>query len=80
MEYQRDRKAKKNAYKELKMISRILGKKPPPNPFPSAVKEIQAEEARFLRDRFTNPKILGIINKIKEEKELWLKNVRGDDL
>lgn len=78
MEYQRDRRAKKNAYKELKMISKILGKKPPPNPFPSAVKEIQAEEARFLRDRFTNPKILGLINKMKEEKEMMMKNVRDD--
>ncbi|CAK9136307.1 unnamed protein product [Ilex paraguariensis] len=68
MEYWAERKAKKKAYVRLKQIARLQGKKPPPNPYPSAIKEIQAEERKFVRDRFYDPKILKIVQKMKEEK------------
>ena len=68
MEYRAERKAKKMAYARLKQISRLQGKKPPPNPYPSAIKEIQAEERKFVRERFFDPKILKIVQKMKEEK------------
>uniref|UniRef100_A0A5K0WAP1 Uncharacterized protein n=5 Tax=Nymphaea colorata TaxID=210225 RepID=A0A5K0WAP1_9MAGN len=68
MEYRAEKKAKKKAYVRLKQLARLQGKKPPPNPYPSAVKEIQAEEMKYVRDRFTNPKILDIVKKMKEEK------------
>lgn len=68
MEYRGERKAKKQAYKRLKQIARMQGKKPPPNPYPSAIKEIQAEERKYVRDRFFDPKILDIVKKMKEEK------------
>lgn len=68
MEYLAEKRAKKKAYKELKQIARLQGKKPPPNPYPSAIKEIQAEEKKFVRDRFFNPKVLEIVEKMKEEK------------
>ncbi|CAL9093926.1 unnamed protein product [Musa textilis] len=64
MEY----RAEKKAYSELKQIARLQGKKPPPNPYPSAIKIIQAEEKKFVRDRFFNPKILEIVQKMKAEK------------
>uniref|UniRef100_A0A2N9I020 Aminotransferase-like plant mobile domain-containing protein n=1 Tax=Fagus sylvatica TaxID=28930 RepID=A0A2N9I020_FAGSY len=59
MEYCAEKKAKKKAYVRLKQIARLEGKKPPPNPYPSAIKEIQVEERKYVRDRFFNPKILG---------------------
>ncbi|CAL9752940.1 unnamed protein product [Musa acuminata subsp. burmannicoides] len=68
MEYRAEKKAKKKAYSELKQVARLQGKKPPPNPYPSAIKEIQAEEKKFVRDRFFNPKILEIVQKMKAEK------------
>ncbi|PKA55036.1 hypothetical protein AXF42_Ash003673 [Apostasia shenzhenica] len=68
MEYMNEKKAKKKAYSELKKIARLQGKKPPPNPYPSAIKEIQAEERKYVQDRFFNPKILDIVKKMKEEK------------
>ncbi|XP_057496737.1 uncharacterized protein LOC130781553 [Actinidia eriantha] len=68
MEYRAEKKAKKKAYTRLKQIARLQGKKPPPNPYPSAIKEIQAEEKKFVRDRFFDPKILKIVEKLKEEK------------
>ncbi|RWW81080.1 hypothetical protein BHE74_00010553 [Ensete ventricosum] len=68
MEYRAEKKAKKQAYSELKQIARLQGKKPPPNPYPSAIKEIQAEEKKFVRDRFFNPKILEIVQMMKAEK------------
>ncbi|MQM16831.1 hypothetical protein Taro_049793 [Colocasia esculenta] len=68
MEYRTEKKEKKNAYRRLKEISRAQGKRPPPNPYPSAIKEIQAEEKKFVRERFTNPKILDIVKKMKEDK------------
>ncbi|RLN31171.1 hypothetical protein C2845_PM05G22150 [Panicum miliaceum] len=55
-EYLKEKKAKKKAYKELKEIARSEGKEPPPNPYPSAIKEIQAEEKKYVMDRFYNPK------------------------
>ena len=67
MEYRAEKKAKKKAYSELKQIARLQGKKPPPNPYPSAIKEIQAEEKKLVRDRFFNPKILEIVQKMKAE-------------
>ena len=63
-----EKKAKKNAYKRLKQIARLQGKRPPPNPYPSAIKEIQAEERKYVRDRFYNPDILKIVEKMKEER------------
>lgn len=68
MEYKEERKAKKKAYKQLKQIARAQGKKPPPNPYPSAIKEIQAQERKHVRDRFFNPNIRDIIRKMKEDK------------
>ncbi|XP_043715441.1 uncharacterized protein LOC122663855 [Telopea speciosissima] len=68
MEYRSEKKAKKQAYKRLKQIARLQGKKPPPNPYPSAIKEIQAEERKYVRDRFFNPKIREVVQKLKEEK------------
>ncbi|KAG7032230.1 hypothetical protein SDJN02_06273 [Cucurbita argyrosperma subsp. argyrosperma] len=68
MEYRAEKKAKKKAYSRLKQIARLQGKKPPPNPYPSAIKEIQAEERKFVRDRFFNPKIKEIAQRLKEER------------
>lgn len=68
MEYRAEKKAKKNAYKRLKQIARLQGKKPPPNPYPSAIKEIQAEERKFVRDRFFDPNTRKLLEKMKEDK------------
>lgn len=68
MEYRTEKKAKKNAYARLKRIARLQGNKPPPNPYPSAIKEIQAEERKYVHDRFFNPRIYEIVQKLKEEK------------
>ncbi|XP_062161902.1 uncharacterized protein LOC133868919 [Alnus glutinosa] len=68
MEYRAEKKTKKAAYKRMKQIARLQGKKPPPNPYPSAIKEIQAEERKYVRDRFFNPDILKIVEKLKEER------------
>ncbi|EEF39965.1 conserved hypothetical protein [Ricinus communis] len=68
LEYLAEKKAKKKAYARLKQIARIQGKKPPPNPYPSAIKEIQAEERKYVRDRFFNPNIYQIVKRMKEEK------------
>ncbi|KAH7679564.1 small subunit ribosomal protein S23 protein [Dioscorea alata] len=79
MEYQAEKKAKKAAYKDLKKIARLQGKKPPPNPYPSAIKEIQAEEKKYVRDRFFNKNILEIVQKMKEEKAARMRDQqRGD--
>ena len=69
MEYRTQKKAKKKAYKELKEIAQSEGKKPPPNPYPSAIKEIQAEEKKYVMDRLFNPKVIEIANKMKEERD-----------
>lgn len=68
MEYRLEKKAKKQAYARLKQIAKLQGKRPPPNPYSSAIKEIQAEERKYVRDRFYNPDIRKIIEKMKEEK------------
>ncbi|GAV63347.1 hypothetical protein CFOL_v3_06865 [Cephalotus follicularis] len=68
MEYRSERKEKKKAYARLKQIARLRGRKPPPNPYPSAIKEVQAEERKYVRDRFFNPKMLDIVQKLKEER------------
>lgn len=63
-----EKKEKKKAYARLKQIARAQGKKPPPNPYPSAIKEIQAGERKYVHDRFFNPKILEIVQKLKEDR------------
>ncbi|KAG8380875.1 hypothetical protein BUALT_Bualt06G0061900 [Buddleja alternifolia] len=68
MEYRVERKGKKKAYARLKQIARLQGKRPPPNPYPSAVKEIQVEEKKFVRDRFYNPHRIQIVQKLKQDK------------
>lgn len=68
MEYRAEKKAKKQAYKHLKQIAKLQGKKLPPNPYPSAIKEIQAEERPYVRERFFNPEILAIVKKMKEDR------------
>lgn len=68
MEYRAEKKGKKQAYKRLKQIARIVGEKLPPNPYPSAIKEIQAEERPYVRERFFDPQILDIAKRIKEER------------
>ncbi|PRQ19724.1 hypothetical protein RchiOBHm_Chr7g0220341 [Rosa chinensis] len=68
MEYRAEIKAKKKAYVALKKIARQQGKRPPPNPYPNVVKEIQAEEKKYVYDRFYNPRIRQILRKLQEEK------------
>lgn len=72
-----EKKQKKEAYRRLKQISRLQGKRPPPDPYSSAIKEIQAEEKKFVRERFTNPKILDIVKRMKEEKLAQMQERRG---
>ncbi|KAK7316192.1 hypothetical protein VNO77_35012 [Canavalia gladiata] len=67
MEYLTEKRAKKKAYTRLKEIARLQGKRLPPNPYPSPIKEIQAEERKYVRDRFYNPKILEIVKQQKAE-------------
>lgn len=67
MEYRSEKKAKKKAYRQLKQIARLQGKKPPPNPYPSVIKEIQVEEKKYVRDRFNNPSTRQLLQKMKEE-------------
>ncbi|XP_076942504.1 uncharacterized protein LOC143612397 [Bidens hawaiensis] len=67
-EYRLQKKAKKKAYKRLKEIAKLRGTKPPPNPYPSAIKELQAEEKKYVHDRFFNPRILEIVDKLKEQQ------------
>ncbi|TKY69735.1 hypothetical protein E2542_SST06017 [Spatholobus suberectus] len=74
MEYLTEKKAKKKAYTRLKEIARLQGKRLPPNPYPSAIKEIQAEERKYVRDRFFNPKILEIV---KQQKAESMERFRG---
>ncbi|KAF5192939.1 Rna-binding protein [Thalictrum thalictroides] len=74
MEYREERKAKKLAYKRVKEIARHQGKKPPPNPYPSAIKEIQAEEKKYVHDRFNNPKMRDILRKMTEEKRAFMQD------
>ncbi|XP_054824595.1 uncharacterized protein LOC129322332 isoform X2 [Prosopis cineraria] len=66
-EYRAEVAAKKKAYARLKQIARLQGKKPPPNPYPSAIKEIQAEERKYVRARFHDPEIRKIVEQQKED-------------
>ncbi|XP_028803713.1 uncharacterized protein LOC114758785 isoform X2 [Neltuma alba] len=66
-EYRAEVTAKRKAHARLKQIARLQGKKPPPNPYPSAVKEIQAEERKYVRDRFFDPKIRKIVEQQKAD-------------
>ncbi|KAF2299172.1 hypothetical protein GH714_030896 [Hevea brasiliensis] len=68
MEYEVEREAKEKAYKRLKQIARAQGKRPPPNPYPSVIKEIQAKERKYVRARFYDPNVRQILNRLKEEK------------
>ncbi|KAI3454297.1 hypothetical protein Pfo_010966 [Paulownia fortunei] len=77
MEYRAERKSKKKAYARLKQIARLQGKRPPPNPYPSAINEIQAEERKFIRDRFYNPQTLQIVNKLRQDRAVEMMNRRG---
>lgn len=70
MEYVAEKKAKKKAYARLKQIARLRGKRLPENPYPCPIKEIQAEERKYVRDRFFNPKILELVKQKKEESML----------
>lgn len=76
MEYRAETKAKKKAYSRLKKIVKLQGKEPPPNPFPSAIKEIQEEERVFVRERFFAPDILKIVEKMKKERALTMPEQR----
>ncbi|KAL6559305.1 hypothetical protein OROGR_004422 [Orobanche gracilis] len=73
----RKKKAKKNAYTRLKEIARIQGRRPPPNPYPSAVREIQAEERKYVRDRFHNPQALRIVDKLRQDRAREMMDRRG---
>ncbi|KAL6583640.1 hypothetical protein OROMI_002929 [Orobanche minor] len=77
MEYREEKKAKKKAYARLKEISRIQGRRPPPNPYPSAVREIQAEERKYVRDRFHNPQTLRIVDKLRQDRAQEMMDRRG---
>lgn len=77
MEYRAEKKAKKKAYARLKQIARLQGKRPPPNPYPSAIKAIQAEERPFVRARFFDQKILQIVEKMKEERAAEMQDRMG---
>ncbi|XP_078160776.1 uncharacterized protein LOC144556156 isoform X1 [Carex rostrata] len=68
MEFVAEKKAKMKAYKELKAICKLRGKRPPENPYPCPIDEIQREEKKFVNERFSNPKILQIVQKMKEEE------------
>ncbi|KAG6402169.1 hypothetical protein SASPL_139044 [Salvia splendens] len=75
-EYRAERKARKQAYARLKQISKLQGKRLPPNPCPSAVKEIQAEERKLIKDRFFNPQSRKIVERLKEERDAMLMDRR----
>lgn len=70
MEYRTERKARKKAYTRLKQIARLQGKNPPENPYPCPIKEIQAEEKKYIDERFYDPEVRKILEKIKAEKML----------
>ncbi|KAL3721493.1 hypothetical protein ACJRO7_033917 [Eucalyptus globulus] len=42
-------------------VAKFQGRRPPPNPYPSAIKEIQAGERKYVWDCCHNPEILKII-------------------
>ncbi|XP_059462415.1 uncharacterized protein LOC132191400 [Corylus avellana] len=61
MEYRAEKKTKKAAHKRMKQIARLQGRKPPPNPYPSAVKEIQAEERKFIHDLISSVSLVFLL-------------------
>ncbi|XP_057789184.1 uncharacterized protein LOC131006063 [Salvia miltiorrhiza] len=71
-EYRAERKAKKQAYARLKQINKLRGERPPPHPYPSAVKQIQAEERKLVRERFANPEMREIVERLKMERATML--------
>lgn len=75
-EYRAKRKAGKKAYARLKQIAKLQGKRPPPNPYPSAVKEIQAEERKFISARFYNPQTREILERLQRERAAMLMDRR----
>ncbi|KAH6809365.1 hypothetical protein C2S53_005586 [Perilla frutescens var. hirtella] len=75
-EYRAERKGRKKAYARLKEIAKLQGKKPPPNPYSSAIKEIQAEERKFISDRFYNPRSREIVEKLKQDRAAMLTDRR----
>lgn len=77
MEYRTEKKAKKSAHVRLKQIARLQGKQLPPNPYPSAIKEIQGEERQFVRDRFFSPKVYELVQRMKEEKAMEARDRMG---
>ncbi|XP_073040432.1 uncharacterized protein [Primulina eburnea] len=77
MEYRNERKAKRKAFARLKQISRIQGRSPPPNPYSSAIKEIQAEERKFVHDRFYDSATREILQKLKQERAAEFRDRRG---
>lgn len=77
LEYEMERNAKKKAYRRLKKIAQLQGKEPPPNPYPKAYREIQEEERPFVRDRFFNPSILQIAERLKAEREAEMQERGG---
>ncbi|CAN0864854.1 hypothetical protein LINGRAHAP2_LOCUS9057 [Linum grandiflorum] len=63
-EYRTERKARKEAYTRLKDIAKVLGKNPPPRPYPkNNKKETEAEERWQAR----KPRIFEIVRRLKDE-------------
>ncbi|KAL2546735.1 uncharacterized protein Fot_15968 [Forsythia ovata] len=77
IEYRAERNAKKKSHSRLKQIAKLQGKKPPPNPYPNAIKEIHDEERKLVRDRFHDPRILEFVQKMKEENVAFLQDRNG---
>lgn len=77
MEYRSERRGKKKAYSRLRQIAKLQGKRPPPNPYPSAVKEIQSEERKLVHERFHNPAMLKVVDELKKKKAEEMMYRRG---
>lgn len=68
---------KKKAYSQLKENARLQGKRPPRNPYSIPVKEIQANERKYVNDRFHNPSVLTLVKMLKKEAAESLDRMRG---
>lgn len=77
MEYLAEKKQRRAAYQRLKELAKLQSKKPPPNPYPKAIKEIQAEAEKYIHERFNNPEILEIVKKMKEENAAQMQERTG---
>ncbi|XP_010545979.1 PREDICTED: uncharacterized protein LOC104818198 [Tarenaya hassleriana] len=75
MEYRSEKRAKKKAYKRMKELARMQGKKPPPKPYPTAVKE--APDRRHAKERFQIPNVRKLVNQLRQQKELLLQDGTG---